>query len=97
MLLMMGGVTTRNILSSLRKDNKLYTVAYCRTIIDTLPKRYEVCSLFGEFAECVYKHPRQLLLSESVAFTIIQFRLLNYCTVFMNNKLRRTAIKSLEL
>jgi hypothetical protein len=30
----MGGVTTRNMYSSLQKYNKLYKVAYCWTIID---------------------------------------------------------------
>jgi len=30
----MGGVTTRNMQSSLQKYNKLYTVASCWTIID---------------------------------------------------------------
>ena len=33
-LLMMGGVTTRNMYSSLQKYNKLYIVASCWTIID---------------------------------------------------------------
>jgi len=34
-LLLMGGVTTRNMYSSLQKYNKLYIVASCWTIIDS--------------------------------------------------------------
>jgi hypothetical protein len=35
-LLMMGGVTTRNMQSSLQKYNELYIVASCWTIIDSI-------------------------------------------------------------
>ena len=47
-LLMMGGVTTRNIQSSLQKYNKLYIDASCWTIIDIAQRLIYHCDLFSE-------------------------------------------------
>ena len=55
-LLMMGGVATRNMQNSLQKYNKLYIVASCWTIIDTTLLSYRIPfrTLLIAFSRCLF-------------------------------------------